>query len=134
MRELRRLSTIGNPIRRVRRALLEGSVEQLKKYLRTRGPPLGADSGGGGDAGGRSAAGGDGRGGGGGEGGSRAVRRIVSGETGVFDGGYGYDGERQAAGGGFVAGLDVNVAVREVRCGASHRARARRPHAVRAGA
>jgi len=37
--ELHRVVLDGNPLRAVRRALTAGSVHELKKYLRTRGPP-----------------------------------------------------------------------------------------------
>ena len=37
--KLQRLILNGNPIKRIRRALLEGPVSDLKAYLRTRGPP-----------------------------------------------------------------------------------------------
>jgi hypothetical protein len=35
----------GNPIRAIRRTLLTQSTHDLKKYLRTRGPPLGSAAG-----------------------------------------------------------------------------------------
>lgn len=39
MESLQRCGLEGNPIRSIRRTLLSGSVEELKKYLRTRGGP-----------------------------------------------------------------------------------------------
>lgn len=56
MHSLERLALSGNPLRTVRQSLITGSTQDLKKYLRTRGPPpagleTGAGSGGGGIAG-----------------------------------------------------------------------------------
>lgn len=40
VKPLRQVLVHGNPMRRIRRTLLTGPTEALKKYLRTRGPPL----------------------------------------------------------------------------------------------
>lgn len=71
MRSLRKIILDGNPLRRIRRSLIVGPTEELKRYLRTRGDPY--------VAGGEAA----------------AALATAHGVPAVLDGGYGFDGEER---------------------------------------
>ncbi|CAM9378013.1 unnamed protein product [Phaeothamnion confervicola] len=97
LQNLTRLAVSGNPLKAVRRTLLEGGIEDLKKYLRTRGPAYSPPA-----AAAAAAAPGEGGRGGpiGGDGGISGISCGWTGDSGTCDERSGCTGRGGGGGGG----------------------------------